>query len=208
MLKEKLQDFRLILASVSPRRQYLMKEAGFDFELRIGSEMEESYPASLAPKDIPAYLAELKASSFEGRLNPNEIVITADTMVLLEGKVMGKPVDYYAAFDMLSSLSGRKHEVITGVCLKSASRQLSFSVETAVWFRHLTEKEIHHYITECKPFDKAGAYGVQEWIGYIGVERIEGSYFNIVGLPIQRVYVELGKFIDEIDAAAGEKGKQ
>ena len=199
MLKEKLHSYRLILATTSPRRQYLMKEAGFEFELRIGSDISEVYPAKMPAPEIPIYLAELKAASFEGRLKSNEIVITADTVVVLDGKVLGKPKEYYEAFDMLSSLSGRKHEVITGVCLKTMGLQTSFSAQSDVHFRQLLEQEIHHYITEYKPFDKAGAYGVQEWIGYIAVERIEGSFFNVMGLPIQKVYVELGKFIDEIN---------
>lgn len=199
MLHEKLAPYRLILASSSPRRHYLMKEAGFEFEIRVIYDIPEEFPLSMPASEVAIYLAELKAKAFDGRLQKQEIVITADTVVILDGKVLGKPSGYFEAFDMLSSLSGRKHEVITGVCLKSENRQFAFSVSSDVWFRKLTEKEIHYYITEYSPFDKAGSYGVQEWIGYIGVERIEGSFFNVMGLPIQNVYVELEQFIDNLN---------
>jgi septum formation protein len=208
MLKDKLKEFTLILASNSPRRQYLMREAGFAFQLRVPSEVPEVYPDQLAGLEIPVYLAELKAKSFSGRLAANEILLTADTVVLLDGKVLGKPVDYYEGFDMLSSLSGQKHEVITGVCLMSSDHTKSFYAHSYVWFRQLTEQEIDFYLTEYSPYDKAGAYGIQEWIGYIGVERIEGSFYNVMGLPIQKVYFELDRFIDELVQLRKDHGKQ
>jgi septum formation protein len=196
MLRDKLKNFKLILASKSPRRQYLMKEAGFQFELRIPSELTEDYPADMKPYTIPIYLARMKASSFEDCLGNNEIVIAADTIVILKDRVLGKPKDFNEAYGMLCSLSGCRHEVITGVCLKSREKEHFFSASSEVWFRKLREEEIVYYINECKPYDKAGAYGAQEWIGYIGVERINGSFFNVMGLPIQMVYVELEKFIE------------
>jgi septum formation protein len=195
MLREDLKNYKLILASNSPRRQSLMKEAGLNFELRIPPEISEDYPANMQADTVPHYLAKIKASTFEGQLENNEIVITADTVVILSNRVLGKPKDLKDAFKMLNSLSGRKHEVITAVCFKSKFKEKIFSATSEVWFRKLSEQEINYYIHEFKPYDKAGAYGIQEWIGYIGVERIEGSFFNVMGLPIQMVYVELEKFI-------------
>jgi len=196
MLVEKLKNIKLILASNSPRRQSLMTEAGLEYELSVPAESEEEYPEDLYSGDIPAYLAKRKAESFEGQIEKNEIVITADTLVILDERVLGKPGNYKEAFEMLSALSGCKHKVITGVCIKSCENEVVFSDSTDVWFKKLTEKEINYYIEEFKPYDKAGAYGIQEWIGYIGVERIEGSFFNVMGLPIQKVYSELDKFLD------------
>jgi len=196
MLNDKFKNFKLILASNSPRRRFLLKEAGFDFELRIQPESREDYPLKMRPELIPLYLAKMKASAFEGLLESNEILITADTIVILNNRVLGKPKDFQEAFDMLTLLSGHRHEVITAVCLKSKNKEKIFSASSEVWFRKLSELEITHYINEFKPYDKAGAYGVQEWIGYVGVERIEGSFFNVMGFPIQMVYVELEKFIE------------
>jgi septum formation protein len=196
MLKDKLRNYKLILASNSARRQFLLKEAGFDFDLRIISEIPEVYPPEMNPEEVPLHLAKVKASYFEGQLEQNEIVLTADTVVILNERVLGKPADYNDALNMLTSLSGAKHQVITGVCLKSKDKERLFSASSYVWFRNLSDEEIKYYINECKPYDKAGAYGAQEWIGYIGVERIEGSFFNVMGLPIQMVYVELEKFIE------------
>jgi septum formation protein len=196
MLSEKLENFKLILASNSPRRQALMNDAGLDFELSVSSGGEENYPEDIYSSAVPLYLARLKASSFEGQIEKNEIVMTADTVVILDEIVLGKPRNSEEAFEMLKSLSGRKHKVITAVCLKSRDKEVVFSDSTDVWFKQLTEEEIHFYIKEFEPFDKAGAYGIQEWIGYIGIERIEGSFFNVMGLPIHLVYSELEKFID------------
>ena len=164
MLQNKLKDFKLVLASNSPRREFLMKEAGFHFELRIPIEHPEDYPEDMKPEAIPVYLARMKASSIEPNPGNNEIVISADTIVILNGRVLGKPKDFNEAYDMLSSLSAKRHEVITGVCLKSSEKEHCFSAITEVWFRELSEEEIVHYISEYKPYDKAGAYGIQEWI--------------------------------------------
>jgi septum formation protein len=196
MLLEKIKDFKLILATQSPRRHFLMKEAGFNFEIRVPEGVEEVYPENLTETEIPKYLAELKASWFEGKLNEKEIVITADTIVVLDNKVLGKPGSYDEAISMLRSLSGRPHDVVTGVCLLSNNKKQSFSAFSKVWFRIFTEDEIKFYIDTYKPYDKAGSYGAQEWIGYIGIEHIEGSYFNVMGLPIQMVYKELERFIE------------
>jgi septum formation protein len=196
MLLEKIKDYRLILATQSPRRHLLMKEAGFNFEIIVPKGIEEIYPETIANTDIPGYLAELKASYFNGNLAENEIVITADTIVLLNGEVLGKPEDIEHAKEMLMKLSGKTHEVITGVCFKSKDKKHLFSAQSLVHFRKLRIEEIEYYVQTYKPLDKAGAYGAQEWIGYIGVESIEGSYFNVMGLPIQKLYVELGKFIN------------
>ena len=197
MLLEKLTNIKLILASNSPRRQSLMAEAGLEYELSVPAENEEEFPEDLYSGDVPAYLAKRKAESFEGQIEKNEIVITADTLVILDERVLGKPGNYKEAFEMLSALSGCKHKVITGVCIKSRKKEVVFSDSTDVWFKKLSEKEIHYYIEEFKPYDKAGAYGIQEWIGYIGVERIEGSFFNVMGLPIHMVYSKLEKFIGD-----------
>ena len=196
MLNEKLKNFKLILASNSPRRQSLMNDAGLHFELSVPAENEENYPEDIYSSAVPLYLAKLKAAAFEGQIEKNEIIMTADTVVILEELVLGKPGNAEEAFEMLNSLSGRKHKVITAVCLKSRNKEVVFSDSTDVWFKHLTEEEIHHYIKEFEPYDKAGAYGIQEWIGCIGIERIEGSFFNVMGLPIHMVYSELEKFID------------
>jgi len=174
-----------------------MAEAGLEYELSVPAENEEEFPEDLYSGDVPAYLAKRKAESFEGQIEKNEIVITADTLVILDERVLGKPGNYKEAFEMLSALSGCKHKVITGVCIKSRKKEVVFSDSTDVWFKKLSEKEIHYYIEEFKPYDKAGAYGIQEWIGYIGVERIEGSFFNVMGLPIHMVYSELEKFIGD-----------
>ena len=198
MLHEQLIAFKLILASNSIRRQNLMKDAGFIFEVKIPSDVSEDYPVGMNPALIPTFLAHKKSLSFDGLLKKNEIVITADTIVILDDSILGKPKNYDEAFEMLNALSGCKHEVITGVGFKSKEKEHLFSASSKVWFRDLTEQEIIYYIKEFKPYDKAGAYGIQEWIGYIGIERIEGSFFNVMGLPIQMLYVELGKFINDL----------
>ncbi|MCT4602701.1 MAG: Maf-like protein [Marinifilum sp.] len=188
-----LKDYHLILASQSPRRHQMMKELGLEFEIKT-KEVEEVYPDGLSPKEIPAYLAELKALAFESDLKNNELVITADTIVCVDDWILGKPKDREDAFKMLSALSGKSHQVISGVCLKSKEKKVSFATTTNVHFKKLSTEEIDYYIDNYKPFDKAGAYGIQEWIGFIGINGIEGSYFNVVGLPIQKLYEELSKF--------------
>ena len=146
------------------------------------------------PLEVPEFLAVLKSAPFQQDFRQNDLLITADTIVLIEGQILGKPLDYGHAFEMLRKLSGKKHVVITGVCLTSAEKQITFADHTDVWFKNLSDDEIDYYLTHFKPFDKAGSYGVQEWIGYVAIERIEGSYFNVMGLPIQRLYEELLKF--------------
>jgi septum formation protein len=188
-----LKDYQLILASQSPRRHEMLKELGLIFEIRT-KEVEEIYPEGLEPEQIPVYLSELKAKAFEEDIKSNELVITADTIVCVDDWILGKPKDREDAVKMLNALSNRSHQVISGVCLMSKEKKVSFSTTTNVHFKALSDEEIDYYIDNYKPFDKAGAYGIQEWIGFIGIDGIEGSYFNVVGLPIQRMYQELSKF--------------
>jgi septum formation protein len=197
MLLNKLKNFHLILASQSPRRHLLMNEAGFLFDVVIPEGIEEKIPNHLSNHDIPVYLADLKASWFENKINDNDIVITADTIVLLNNEVIGKPENDKEAIIMLQKLNGKAHDVITGVCFLTNKRKKLFSSLSKVYFRNITQEEIEYYVKNYNPLDKAGAYGAQDWIGCIGIERIEGSYFNVMGLPIQQVYVELEKFIEK-----------
>jgi septum formation protein len=190
---ENLKDYKIILASKSPRRNSLLKELGLKFEVRI-HETEEIYPSSIPFEEIPGYLAKLKALQFKNEIDDQTIVITADTIVYIENEVLGKPVNYDDAYLMLQKLSDGWHEVATGVCLFSNKKKEVFTSVTKVLFKSLTHEEIDFYITKFKPFDKAGAYGIQEWIGLIGAERIDGCYFNVMGLPVQRLYEELCKF--------------
>lgn len=183
----------IILASNSPRRKELMKMAGFEFEVK-SKNVEENHPAGMNAEDIPAHLAGKKAKAFIDEISENEIVIGADTIVLLNGKIYEKPVDREDAIQMLSALSGQMHEVITGVCILSKEREIVFSEKTKVFFNPLTKQEITFYVDNYKPFDKAGSYACQEWIGAVAINRFEGDYFNVVGLPINRVYQELKKF--------------
>lgn len=188
-----LNKNKIILASKSPRRQYLLKELGLNFEVHT-KEVDESFPESLQAQEIPLYLCKKKADAFEEELSDNTIVITADTVVWIDGQVLNKPENYEDAARMLKLLSGKKHQVFTGVCLKSKHKTKSFYAQTDVYFKVLSEKEIDYYISNFNPYDKAGAYGAQEWIGYIAVEKIEGTYFNVMGLPVREVYEELLKF--------------
>jgi len=188
-----LNDYQLILASQSPRRHQMLKELGLDFKIKT-KEVEEVYPDNLKVEEIPIYLAKLKADAFELDTVENELVITADTIVCVDDTVLGKPRDRDEAVKMLKMLSGRSHEVISGVCLKSNAKEVCFSTTTHVHFKELSLDEINYYIDHYKPFDKAGAYGIQEWIGFVGIDGIEGSYFNVVGLPIQHLYQELSRF--------------
>ncbi|MDE5421229.1 Maf-like protein [Ancylomarina sp. DW003] len=188
-----LKDYQLILASQSPRRHQMLKELGLDFKIQT-KDVEEVYPDHLKGEEIPVYLAKLKAEAFVLDMNEKELVITADTIVCVDDMVLGKPKDRADAVKMLKMLSGRSHQVISGVCLKSKEKEATFSTTTHVHFKELNLEEIDYYIDNYKPFDKAGAYGIQEWIGFVGIDGIEGSYFNVVGLPIQRLYQELSKF--------------
>ena len=190
MLKDILKDYNIILASGSPRRQQFFKELEIDFEIRL-KPVEEIYPSSLAGVEITNYLAQLKAAAFEGELKTGDILITSDTIVWHEGKALEKPKDPAQALEMIESLCGKTHKVITSVCFKTPAETKTVHATTNVTFGTLSTEEIEHYIDRYRPFDKAGAYGIQEWIGLIGVEYIEGSYFNVVGLPTHLVYQSL-----------------
>jgi len=196
-LHEKLKDYRLILASQSPRRRELLKGLGLSFEVKTFPGGDESYPFSLKKEKIALFLARKKASYFmeKEKLDEKDIVITADTIVWINGKELGKPAGKKEAVEMLTMLSGQRHTVYTGVCLTSAVKQDAFFSETHVFFRHLSPEEINFYVETFAPYDKAGAYGAQEWIGYIAIERIEGSYFNVMGLPVDKLWNALEKFI-------------
>lgn len=185
--------YKLILASKSPRRQQLLKDLGWEFQTEI-KDVEEIYPPSLKREEVPLFLSKLKAEAFCKDLSENELVITADTIVCLNNEIIGKPKDYSDAVSILKKLSGQKHEVITGITLVSKSKEKSFHVITEVFFKPLTEDEISYYLENYKPFDKAGSYGIQEWIGYIGIEKINGSYFNVMGLPVKELYEEILAF--------------
>lgn len=192
MLKNKLQKYKLILASGSPRRQQFFKDLDLDFEIRL-KEIEEIYPSELKAEKITNYLAELKAKAFEGELKENEILITSDTIVWFNDKALGKPKDVQDAFTILKSLSNATHEVITSVCFKTVDNTSVLYEITKVTFNELSDEAIWYYIENYKPFDKAGAYGIQEWIGFVGVSKIEGSYANVMGMPTDKVYEYLMK---------------
>ena len=188
---DNLKKYKGILASNSPRRKELLAGLGVDYEVRTLSDVDESYPETLQGADIPLYIAKEKADAYVAMMQPGELMITADTIVWLDGKVLGKPWDREDALQMLRTMSGRTHEVFTGVCITTTDWQRSFTAQTEVRFATLSEEEIAYYVDNFQPMDKAGAYGVQEWIGFVGVESISGSYFNVMGLPIQKLYREL-----------------
>ena len=188
-----LPDYNYILASKSPRRHELLHSLGINFSVRT-KEVDENYPNSLKREEIAIYLAKLKASAFANELAENDLLITADTIVWLNGEVFGKPADRNDAIRILRKLSGIEHQVISGVCLTSIKRQKTFFSVSNVQFKQLSEAEIQFYVDEYKPFDKAGAYGIQEWIGYIGITHIEGSFYNVIGLPVQQLYSEIIRF--------------
>jgi len=190
-------NYKIILASNSPRRKELLKGLDIDFEVRVIPDIKESYPPELPPEEIPCYIAQKKAAAYRSSMQANELIITADTIVILDGDILEKPSDKKDAIRMLKRLSGRKHQVITAVNLTTIDRQKSFSVTSSVDFATLTGEEIDYYVEKYKPYDKAGAYGIQEWIGYVGVCAIEGSFYNVMGLPIQRLYQELKHFCHE-----------
>lgn len=193
MLKEKLTGYKIVLASGSPRRQQFLKDLDADFEIRL-KEVDEIYPDTLQGAEITDFLAELKASAMDDSLSDNEILITSDTIVWHENKALGKPKDRDDAFAMLKSLSGKTHEVITSVCIKNAGKSETFNETTKVTFNTLSDGEINYYLDEYQPYDKAGSYGIQEWIGLVAIARIEGSYANVVGLPVDKLYQHLLKF--------------
>ena len=190
---ENLNKYKIILASNSPRRKELLSGLGVDYEVKTLPDVDESYPDGLSGEEIAKHIARGKAEAYRSLIQADELVITADTIVWLDGTVMGKPKDEEEAKDMLMCLSGKTHQVITGVCLTTASMQKTFATVTDVTFAILTDEEVDYYVTRYQPMDKAGSYGVQEWIGFVGVENLSGSYFNVMGLPIQRLYTELKK---------------
>ena len=181
------QKYKIILASGSPRRQQFLKELDLDFEIRL-KDIEEIYPDNLKAEEITNFLSELKANAFEGEISENELLISSDTIVWLNGKAIGKPKDYDDAFQILKSLSNETHQVITSVSLKTKSKIETICEVTKVTFSTLSDEQIRYYLDHYKPFDKAGAYGIQEWIGLIGISKIEGSYTNVVGLPTEKLY--------------------
>lgn len=187
--------YKLVLGSASPRRKDLLSALGFEFET-ISKDVDESYPLSMPRESVPEYLSHIKSVAFsDDELPQNYLLITADTMVLLDNKPFGKPADRDQAVRFLYALSGQTHKVITGISLRTRDRQHSFSVESKVTFRVLSLEEIEYYVDKYKPYDKAGSYGIQEWIGYVGIEAIEGSFYNVMGLPTQRLYREMAEFI-------------
>ncbi len=194
MLPENTKKYKIILASNSPRRQQLLHEMGISFEVRV-KPVDEVFPPKLSKEAVAIFLCELKANAFlADEFEDDELLITADTIVCLGDEILNKPNDREHAIDMLTKLSGRKHEVITGVCLMSKEKMTSFAVSTLVYFRELSKEEIVYYVDVFQPFDKAGSYGIQEWIGFVGITKIEGSYFNVVGFPTEKIFEALKNF--------------
>ncbi|MCP9611771.1 Maf-like protein [Coprobacter tertius] len=191
---ENLKKYDILLASNSPRRRELLSGLDISYKVTALPDIDESYPSSLTGADIPLYISKIKSKAYRPMMNDDTLLITADTIVWLEGKVYGKPHSAKDARLMLKTLSGKTHEVITGVTICTKNKELSFTVTSQVSFGTLEDEEINYYIDRYKPFDKAGAYGIQEWIGYIGVTGISGSYYNVMGLPVQRLYRELKTF--------------
>lgn len=190
---DNLNSFNVVLASKSPRRKELLSGLGIGFDVQT-LDTDESYPLDMDAEAVAEYLAIKKAQPFKLEIDDKQLIITADTVVVVNNEVLGKANGYNEAYQMLQKLSGKAHKVLTGICLMSKTKQASFTASSIVYFKQLSHQEIDYYITHYEPYDKAGAYGIQEWIGYIGVERIEGSYFNVMGLPIQKLYEELRKF--------------
>lgn len=188
-----LSEYKIILASKSPRRQELLKGLDLEFEIRL-KEVEEVYPADLVPEKVPEYLSKLKADTFLDDLLDNELLITSDTIVILNNEILEKPKSENEAKSMIQKMSGKKHSVVTGVALITTTKQVIFSDTTEVTFDHLDNAEIEYYVTKYQPFDKAGAYGVQEWIGYVAIKKLVGSYYNVMGLPVHKLYKELKNF--------------
>lgn len=193
MLREKLSKYNIILASGSPRRQAFFKDLDINFEIRL-KEVEEIYPKELKGAEITDFLADLKSQPFNNELTKKDILITSDTIVWFKNEALGKPKNYEDAFNMIKKMSGKKHDVITSISIKNKNFQKIINDITVVYFKDLSDEEISYYINKYKPYDKAGAYGIQEWIGRIGITKIEGSYFNVMGLPVHKLYDELLKF--------------
>ena len=181
------------MASNSPRRRELLRGLDLAFDVRVLPDIAENFPETIEPKDVAEYISKVKANAYLDTITEKELVLTADTVVIIDREILGKPHDAGQAKAMLHKISGRKHQVVTGVCLTTKERQHSFSVSTDVTFKELSDAEINYYVETYEPFDKAGAYGIQEWIGYVGVTSLEGSYFNVMGLPVQRIWTELNK---------------
>ena len=194
--KLKERDLELVLASQSPRRRDLMRGCGLQFDV-VCYHVDEVYPDTLPVVEVPEYLAKLKSKGYPTELSHGEILITADTVVICEGEILGKPANTDEARAMLRQISNREHTVVTGVTIRSRQKSVSFSSHSTVRFAELTDEQIDYYIEAFNPLDKAGSYGIQEWIGYIGIESIEGSFYNVMGLPVQRLYSELNKFIEQ-----------
>lgn len=191
---ENLSKYKIILGSNSPRRKELLSGLDIEFNVKVIPGLEENYPETLDPQEIPVFLSKQKAEAYLSSLDDTMLLITADTIVWNGNAVIGKPKNRAEAIQMLRSLSGHEHHVVTGVCLTTTKKQLTFSVISSVRFASLSDEEIIYYVDKYKPFDKAGAYGIQEWIGYVGVESISGSFYNVMGLPVQRLYQELKTF--------------
>lgn len=189
-----LKDYDIVLASNSPRRKELLGGLGLPYRVSVLPDIDETYPTTLQGEEIPLYISRKKAEAYRDKMGENTLLITADTIVWLDGKVYGKPADKAEACAMLHALSGHTHTVITGVTICTLAKEVSFAVSTEVSFAPLSDEEVNHYVETYKPYDKAGAYGIQEWIGYVGVTGISGSYFNVMGLPIHRLYQELKHF--------------
>ena len=189
-----MRDYHIILASNSPRRRELLSGLDLEYEVKVLPDIEEGYPEGLSMEEIPRYIAAEKAAAYKDIIADNDLIITADTVVVLGDEVLGKPTDLDDARRMLRELSGKTHQVITGVYLMTKEKERGFSVVTDVTFKELSDEEIDYYVEKYRPLDKAGAYGIQEWIGYIGVTGLNGSYFNVMGLPVQRIYTELQSF--------------
>ncbi len=196
LLQEKLRTRRLLLATQSPRRRELLTGSGLPYTSVPKYPCEERYPETLPAEEVPLFLSRLKSEAYPEPLAPEEILLTADTVVVAGGRVLGKPRDRADAERMLHDLSGNRHTVVTGVTFRDTTRAHTFGARSEVWFRRLTDEEIGYYVDTYRPYDKAGSYGVQEWIGYVAIERIDGSFYNVMGLPIQKVYTELEKFLD------------
>jgi len=194
MLLKNLEKYEIVLASGSPRRHSLLGELGIEFKIEV-RPLDETYPPQLIGEEIAMHLSRLKADAFEADFfNDKTLLITADTIVCIGGKVLGKPESREEAIETLKQLSGKMHQVITGISLRSLNKEVNFAVGTDVYFKELSEEEVGYYVDHYQPYDKAGAYGIQEWIGIIGIEKIDGSFYNVMGLPVQRLYEELRKF--------------
>lgn len=194
----KFKRYNILLGSGSPRRRDLLASLDIDFRQIAIKDVDESYPSDMPAEEVPAYLSRVKAEAYRDELNPGDILITADTVVILDGKILGKPEDERQAVEMLTELSGRTHEVVTGVTLMALGAVETFSEKTAVSFAEISSEDIEHYVTEYRPLDKAGAYGVQEWIGQAAVTGINGCFYNVMGLPTSALYHRLGEFVRAI----------